>query len=133
MSKANLKGNLHLGKAGEDLARDFLSARGYRIIARNYRTRSGEIDIIAFDGPTICFIEVKTRQQARFGAPEEAVQRMKQRHMSRAAIYFLKSKHWLDAPSRFDVVSIAFTDAQPKISLIQSAFVLDENDEVSDV
>ena len=127
------KANHYLGKEGEDLAFDFISSRGYRIISRNYRTRFGEIDIIAADGPTICFIEVKTRRQARYGLPEEAVQRYKQRHMVKAAIHFLKSKHLMEGPSRFDVVSIEFTDDQPQISLIQSAFVLDENDEVSDV
>jgi putative endonuclease len=133
VSKASLRGNLHLGKEGEDIARDFLSARGYRIITRNFRTRSGEIDIIAADGPVICFVEVKTRRQERFGAPGESVQRLKQRHMAKAAVQYLKSRHLLDAPSRFDVVSIEFTAARPRIDLIQSAFVLDENDEVSDV
>ena len=127
------KTNQYLGKEGEALALDFLSGRGYRIISRNFRTRSGEIDIIAADGGTVCFIEVKTRRQARFGAPEESVQRRKQRHMARAATYYLKSRRLLDSPSRFDVVSIEFTDDRPRISLIQGAFVLDENDEVSDV
>jgi putative endonuclease len=127
------KTNQNLGKEGEGLALDFLSGRGYRIISRNFRTRFGEIDIIAADGPTVCFIEVKARKQARYGAPEEAVQRQKQRHMAMAAIYYLKSKHLLDAPSRFDVVSIEYTGAHPQISLIQGAFVFDENDEVSDV
>ena len=128
-----LKTNQNLGKEGEGLADQFLSGRGYHILSRNFRTRFGEIDIIAADGPTICFIEVKARRQARYGAPEEAVQRQKQRHMVKAAIYYLKSNHLLDAPSRFDVVSVEFTAAQPQISLIQGAFVLDENDEVSDV
>jgi len=127
------KTNLYLGKEGEDLALDFLSAHGYRIISRNFRTRFGEIDIIAADGQTICFIEVKTRRQLRFGSPEESVQRRKQRHMAKAAIYFLKNNRLLDSPSRFDVVSVEPTDAKPRISLIQGAFVLDENDEVSDV
>jgi len=131
--KTSLKANLYLGKAGEDLALDFLSGRGYRVISRNYRTRFGEIDIIAYDGPAVCFIEVKTRSQARFGAPEEAVQRRKQRHMVKAATYFLTSNDLLESPSRFDVVSIYFTGAQPQITLIQSAFVLDENDRVNDV
>ena len=128
-----LKTNQNVGKEGEDLAVEYLCGRGYRIIARNFRTRFGEIDIIAADGPTVCFIEVKTRQQLRYGAPEDAVQRHKQRHMVKAALYFLKARHLLDAPSRFDVVSIAITGGKAQITLIRSAFLLDENDEVSDV
>jgi putative endonuclease len=127
------KTNQNLGKAGEDLALDFLSRRGYRIIARNYRTRYGEIDIIAVDGDTFCFIEVKMRRQIRYGAPEESVSRLKQRHMVRAATCFLKDRDLLERPSRFDVVSVDHTGPDPKIELIQAAFVLDENDEVSDV
>jgi putative endonuclease len=109
------KTSQNLGKTGEGLALDFLSARGYRIISRNFRTRFGEIDIIAADGRTICFIEVKTRRQARYGAPEEAVQGWKRRHMVKAAVIFLKSNHLLEEPSRFDVVSIGLTDEQPRI------------------
>jgi putative endonuclease len=127
------KTNQKTGKEGEDLALAFLLKRGCRIIARNFRTRFGEIDIIAADGSTICFIEVKTRQQARYGAPEDSVVRYKQRHMAKVATQFLQSRHLLDAPCRFDVVSVDETGTQPQIDLIQSAFVLDENDEVSDV
>ena len=127
------KTNQNLGKAGEDLAADFLCKRGYRIIARNYRTRSGEIDIIAQDGNTVCFVEVKMRCQTQYGSPEESVSRLKQRHMARVAIYFLKDRDLLESPSRFDVVSIDHVGPDPQIELIQGAFVLDENDEVSDV
>ena len=127
------KTNQYLGKEGEGLALAFLLKRGYRIIARNFRTRLGEIDIIAQDGSTVCFIEVKARRQTSYGAGQEAVNRYKQRHMAKVALYFLQSKHLLERPARFDVVSIEFADAKPKVVLIKNAFVLDENDEVSDV
>jgi putative endonuclease len=127
------KTNQNLGKAGEDIALDFLCKRGYRIIARNYRTRYGEIDIIADDGGTVCFVEVKMRCQTRYGSPEESVSRLKQRHISRAAMSFLKDRDQLESPSRFDVVSIDHSGPERQIELIQGAFVLDENDEVSDV
>lgn len=122
-----------LGKQGEDLALAFLLKQGYRCIARNFRTRSGEIDIIAADGPTICFIEVKTRRQGSCGSGADSVIRYKQRHIAKVATQFLQSRHSLDAPCRFDVVSVDYRDQEPRVSVIQNAFVLDENDEVSDV
>jgi putative endonuclease len=128
-----LKTNQNTGKAGEDLALEFLKKRGYRIIDRNFRTRVGEIDIVARDGETVCFVEVKTRCQDCYGAPEESVDVRKQRHMVKAAMQFLKKMDLWESPSRFDVVSIDQTQALPQINLIQGAFVLDENDEVSDV
>ena len=127
------KANRCLGKEGEDLALGFLLKRGYRCIARNFRTRSGEIDIIAADGPTICFIEVKTRRTASCGSGADSVTADKQRRMARAALLFLQSRRLLDTPCRFDVVSIDRTGSTPQVGLIRNAFVLDENDEVSDV
>jgi putative endonuclease len=127
------KTSLYLGKEGEDLALAFLAKRGYRCIARNFRTRSGEVDIIAADGPTVCFIEVKTRRGAACGSGADSVMPYKQRRIAQAALRFLQSRHLLDAPCRFDVVSIDRAGTEPRIDLIQNAFVLDENDEVSDV
>ena len=127
------KTNQDLGKAGEDLALDFLLKQGYRIIARNFRTRAGEIDIVAADGLAICFIEVKTRKHTGCGSGADSVSGKKQRNMAKAASLFLQQRNLQDSPCRFDVVSIDCSEGLPLISLIQNAFVLDENDEVSDV
>jgi putative endonuclease len=127
------KTNQNLGREGEDLACDFLRKAGYGIIARNYRTRAGEIDIIASDKEITCFIEVKTRRQSKFGSPQEAVVNIKKRHMAKAATYYLVQHNMLDSLCRFDVVSVDLTRDPAGIELIKCAFQLDENNEVSDV
>lgn len=120
------KQHLYFGKTGEELAVDFLNKSGYKILAKNYRTGLGEIDIIAKDKDTICFIEVKTRHSDKFGLPSEAISKSKQRHISRVALAFLKENNLLNQKARFDVVSVFYRDAEPKLDLIQNAFELDE-------
>lgn len=120
------KQNLYLGKSGEELAVDLLRENGYKIIARNYKTRLGEIDIVAREEDTVCFIEVKTRRSDKFGFPQEAILRTKQRQISKVALGFLKDKNLLDANARFDVVSVVFRGAEPKLDLIKNAFELDQ-------
>jgi putative endonuclease len=117
--------NLKTGKQGEDSAAAFLIAQGYRIIVRNYRTRLGEIDIIAWDRDTVCFLEVKTRSSRDFGAPAEAISRQKQRKISRAALMYLKEKKLLNTKARFDVVSVEGPGHARKIGVIKNAFELD--------
>lgn len=113
-----------LGKAGEDRAARFLAGRGYKILERNYRTRSGEIDLIALHEGAVVFIEVKTRTSDAFGAPELAVNPRKQQRMIKAALGYLKYKKLHQLPCRFDVVAIsAATDRE--IGLIQNAFEMD--------
>jgi putative endonuclease len=119
------KQNLYLGKSGEELAVGFLRDKGYRIIARNYKTKLGEIDIIARQKDTVCFIEVKTRHSDRFGFPQEAILKTKQRQISKVALAFLKSNNLLDKSARFDVVSVIFAEDNPKLDLIKNAFELD--------
>ena len=119
--------NLDIGRLGEATAADFLKARGYKIIAQNYKTRLGEIDIVARDRDTYCFVEVKTRHTDKFGLPQEAVSLFKQRQISKVAISFLKENFLLDKKSRFDVVSIMHTKESPCIELIKDAFDLDES------
>ena len=120
------KQHLYLGKSGEEIAVDFLINNGYRVLMRNYKTKLGEIDIIAKDQDTLAFIEVKTRQTDRFGLPSEAVSGAKQRQISKAALCFLKEKKLLHAKARFDVVSIIYSSTdKPKIDLIKNAFYLD--------
>jgi putative endonuclease len=117
--------NLDLGKRGEEAAVGLLKGNGYKILARNYKTRLGEIDIIASDKDTLCFIEVKTRQSDRFGSPQEAVLRSKQRQIAKVALSFLKEKNLLDKKARFDVVSIMHSGDESKLDLIKNAFELD--------
>lgn len=119
--------NLDLSRTGEDAAVDFLKANGYKIIARNYKTKLGEVDIIARDKDTYCFIEVKTRHSDRFGLPGEAVAKFKQRQISKTALVFLKENRLLDKKARFDVVSLIYSKDKPRIELIKDAFELDES------
>jgi putative endonuclease len=114
-----------LGRSGEEAAVVLLKENGYKILARNYKTRLGEIDIVARDKDTLCFVEVKTRLSERFGLPSEAVSRFKQRQISKAALIFLKEKKLLDKKARFDVVSVLYSEKGPKLDIIKNAFELD--------
>ncbi len=113
-----------LGRTGEDRAARFLVSRGYRILERNYSTRSGEIDLIALHQGTVAFIEVKTRSNDAFGAPELAVNQRKQRRMIKAALGYIKFKKLHQVPCRFDVVAINNANEQ-QLELIQNAFEMD--------
>jgi len=113
-----------LGKEGEDRAARFLMKQGYRIIERNYRTRSGEIDLIALHEGAVVFIEVKTRTSNAFGAPELAVNPRKQQRMVKAALGYIKYNKLHQVPCRFDVVAITEAAAQ-KVELIRNAFEMD--------
>jgi len=119
-----LETKIEFGKTAEKTAVDFLKAKGYQILECNYRTKFGEIDIIARDKEVICFIEVKARHSLDLGAPEEAVSIRKQKQISKAAIYYLKMNKLLEQAARFDVLALLYEDNQPKISLIQNAFEL---------
>jgi putative endonuclease len=116
-----------LGKRGEDLACQELERRGYAIVARRFRVRSGELDIVARDGATLVFVEVKARAGQAFGTAAEAVTPMKQLRMTRLADEYLMRNHLHDCPCRFDVVSVHFdrdaahADAA-EIVVIQNAF-----------
>jgi putative endonuclease len=111
-----------LGKTGEDLACGELERRGYAIIARRHRCRGGEIDIIARDGATLVFVEVKARDSRAFGAAAEAVTWHKQQRIVRLASDYVMRHHLSRSPCRFDVVSIQFDDGRPVIEVYQNAF-----------
>jgi putative endonuclease len=113
-----------LGREGEDLAATYLTKRGYRILERNYRTPQGEIDLIALDREHVVFVEVKTRTNDAYGAPELAVNRQKQRRMIKAALGYIKFKNLHQVPCRFDVVAIS-PAAGREVELIQNAFEMD--------
>ena len=111
-----------LGKFGEDLACRELERRGYAILARRYRRRGGELDIVARDGATLVFVEVKTRDGEAFGLGGEAVTALKQRRMTQLALDYM-TRHRLDGvPCRFDVVSIRVEDGRRSIEVVQNAF-----------
>lgn len=118
------KENLRFGRRGEDRAADFLVSRGYKLLQRNYKSKLGEIDIIARDKETVCFIEVKSRNTVRFGLPQEAVSRLKQKQIAKVATMFLKENNLLDSFARFDVVSVLFSGEKENIELIKDAFDL---------
>ncbi|HEY3356321.1 MAG TPA: YraN family protein [Polyangia bacterium] len=112
-----------LGVHAERLAADHLLAHGYRILTRNYRTRGGELDLVAQDGDTIVFVEVRARTRADLGEPFETIGPTKQRRVARAAETWLVAHGATRAPARFDVVSILLAPgAAPAIELIQNAF-----------
>lgn len=111
-----------LGDRGEDVAARYLESQGFRILERQYRSHFGEIDLIATDGDTIVFIEVKTRTSSAAGDPTEAVDRAKQRKITKSALAYLKQRGWLERRSRFDVVAILWDSGQPIIRHYRSAF-----------
>ncbi|HEX5474960.1 MAG TPA: YraN family protein [Vicinamibacterales bacterium] len=112
-----------LGKFGEDRAVRELERRGYAILDRRYRTRHGEIDIVAEDRGTIVFVEVKARETAEFGTAAEAVVPWKQRRIVSMAVDYLARRRLTNRPCRFDVVAIdAAGSDHERIEVIPNAF-----------
>lgn len=101
----------NLGRLGERLASDALEARGYRIIERNFRCRSGEIDLVAEEGQDLVFVEVKARRGTAFGLPEEAVNSRKALKLQEVACYYLDQHNLPDCSWRIDVVAVQFSPA----------------------
>jgi putative endonuclease len=117
------RARVNLGKHGEKLACEELERRGYAIVARRYRRRGGEIDIIAMDGPTVVFVEVKMRSGSEFGSGADAVTWAKRRRMTAVATDFLVRQGLLQRPCRFDIISIGSEPGgQPAIELFVNAF-----------
>lgn len=113
-----------LGRKGEHRAAAFLKKKGLRIVGRGVSNRCGEIDLIALDGETIVFVEVRTRQSLDAGHPAESVTVEKQAKVTRAAVSYLKSNRLLNRRCRFDVVALVWPEGarEPKIEHYQSAF-----------
>lgn len=112
------------GQWGETQAVKHLTRLGYTIVATNYRKRYGEIDIIAQQGETLVFIEVKCRQGRSFGSPLEAVDQRKQQRICRVAAEYLQSHHGGDRTARFDVIAVQPAAGRPEavIDHIENAF-----------
>ncbi len=112
------------GQHSEELAAAHLKRNGYHILERNYRTRVGEIDIIARHRGTLVFVEVKARRSDRFGDPKWAVTPAKQRKLSMAALTYLKAHDAMQRRARFDVVTVRSAGDDATIELIPNAFEL---------
>jgi len=112
------------GEIGEAIALRFLRKNGYKIIELNYRSRLGEIDIIARDGDVLAFIEVKARRTNKYGGPKWAVTPRKQRKISMVALGYLKNTEQMETEARFDVVAIRLWPDHPDVEIIKNAFEL---------
>jgi len=113
-----------LGISGEKLAGETLERQGYEILATRYRTRVGEIDIVARDGATLVFVEVKTRTSADFGTPSEAVTWRKQRRIVTMARWYLTEKRLHGCLCRFDVVTVLCRrGGAPVVEVVKNAFM----------
>src|SRR6266436_2271709 len=118
--------HLQRGVRGEKLACRFLRRNGYKILYRNFKGRSGsEIDVVCRDRDTLVFVEVKTRASEDFGRPIAAVDRQKQKRISRGGLNWLRMLDNPDILFRFDVVEVIIAeDARPRLELIKNAFPL---------
>jgi putative endonuclease len=110
------------GRIGEQIALFKLWLLGYRILHTNYRMREGEIDIIAQEGDTLVFVEVKTKRKDEYGAPEEAVDHRKRQKLSYLAHRYIAEKGLSHQPARFDVVAVDLSGFTPRVRIIRDAF-----------
>lgn len=118
---------LKLGERGEALAWNFLKKMGYAILEKNYRTRFGEIDVIAVKDDSLIFIEIKTRRNHHFGLPAEAVDWRKRQKMIRVAESYLQQKKMENREARFDILSITWDGTtEPHFEILDNAFSLEE-------
>ncbi len=109
------------GKRGESQALDYLRRQGMALVMRNYRCRGGELDLIMRDGANLVFVEVRARSSARFGGAAASVTAAKRRRMTIAAAHYLMI-HRIDAPCRFDVVTLDGPGDDPVLNWIPAAF-----------
>jgi len=120
-------GNISVGRLGEEIAAAFLTARGYRILERNFRCKGGEVDIIVRDpaDSSLVFVEVKARRGLSYGVPQLAVTPFKQRQISKAALTWLSKNRLHDTNARFDVIAILLDEGgRHKVEHIPNAFEL---------
>lgn len=118
-------GRLELGRRGEEEAVRYLAAKGYRILDRGFRMFGGEIDIIARQGETLVFVEVKTRRSTEFGVPDESVNLSKQNQVRKIAQGYLLKKQLPESatPCRFDILSVVWAEGRGlAITHLENAF-----------
>jgi putative endonuclease len=127
-----IKHNQQVGKWGEDQAKLFLIDKGYTILDRNYRTRSGEIDLVAshLEGgeKNLVFVEVKTRTSEIFGYPEQSISRHKWDHLLKAVYEYLVENPDRDQPWRIDIIAVQqiSPEKQPEIIHFENVIITDE-------
>ncbi len=119
-----LNSQQRFGKNSETIASKLLVGQGYKILETNYKTKLGEIDIIAKDRETLVFVEVKSRRSMRFGDPKFSITRKKKIKISMAALLYLKKTNQMNKKARFDVVTILNQGANPRIEIMKNAFEL---------
>jgi putative endonuclease len=110
------------GSVAEDEAVAWLRRQGYEIVERNVRNRGGELDVVARDGETLCFIEIKARSSDLYGPAVAAVGAAKQRRLAKAARVYLLLQGWTDVSCRFDVLGMDAADGGWRHTLIKNAF-----------
>jgi len=115
---------LELGRLGEDLALKKIKKMGYRCLVRNYRCTLGEVDLVARDGDTLVFIEIKTRRGKSLEYAKEAVSMKKRRQLSKVALSYMRDHDCADVKSRFDVVAISLEGNRREIEVVKNAFDL---------
>ena len=116
---------LSFGRRSELLAVDHLRSLGYRIATSGYRTKLGEVDVIAWDGPMLVFIEVKARQNSE--PPEDSVGYRKRQRIIRAARHYISRYRLHDSPFRFDIVAVTvLPQCKPQFRLLRDAFRVDD-------
>ena len=126
---ANPTAKMALGERGEKWAARYLRRHGYKILVRRFKSRSGEIDLCCRHKDTLVFVEVKTRASEQFGAPSEAVDRSKQRSLSKTALDYLRLLNNPQIKFRFDIVEVILRDGARRpddVRLIENAFELSE-------
>ncbi|MGB9578459.1 MAG: YraN family protein [Halothiobacillaceae bacterium] len=112
------------GSRGEEVALAYLERKGYGIVARNYRCPHGEIDIVARDGATLVFVEVKAGRSGSFGPPEGWVDSRKQEHLGKAAALYMEEHAIEDVDCRFDVIAVVWEQNGVRVHHIEDAFWL---------
>jgi len=119
---ASMSRHMEMGRIGEELACREIEKMGYRILERNYRSKLGEIDLIAMDGNVLVFIEVKTRSSS-IDYAKEAIDAKKMKRLSMLALSYIKKKRYENMRARFDIVAICIKEGKPQqIELIRDAF-----------
>ena len=118
------KERLELGHLGEKMALKEVRRLGYKEVERNFRCPLGEVDLIAKDGDTLVFIEIKTRKGRSLGYAKEAVNERKQRQISKVALTYMKNKKCVGVKARFDVVAVSLGIGKPELEVIKNAFEL---------
>ncbi len=121
MTTSNPQHNREIGAAGENAAVDYLKTKGFIILETNWRFGQNEVDIIAKDKTDLVFVEVKTRSSNKFGEPEMAVNKTKQKMYQRLATGYIE-KHHINMDVRFDIIAIVNKIPEPEIFHIKDAF-----------